>query len=326
MPQKPLVTTMPIQAPKPPRLLLRPVLMGCFILLGLCPALHAQAWKDAPAYGKEKAQDVLRRSTFFMPLFGATYPEKFEVLLQTLPANTLRGVVIYNHGCGGQWGWETTVAQFLYRQGFAVITPEFPTRQDNQLGCAGSTEEESRRSGAQKAREGIYQAINPARLAARGDDIQEVIRWLKARTRKPILVGGHSEGCRATYAMEISDEQVVGGICVKQGLQDSYEHTWRWNTDKPMWQSLEENDPWVMWGPNTIHTVGFERKFSQRPGNLTVVRVPGRTHDPLNHPDERNSLTQWLNQRVPTPLVPGANGFNYESVLPLIHQRLREPR
>ncbi len=93
-----------------------------------------------------------------------------------------------------------------------------------------------------------------------------------------------------------------------------------------MWQSLEENDPWVMWGPNTIHTVGFERKFSQRPGNLTVVRVPGRTHDPLNHPDERNSLTQWLNQRVPTPLVPGANGFNYESVLPMIHQRLREPR
>ena len=314
------------RAPQGPRFGLRHVLAGGFMLLALCPALQAQAWKDAPAYSKEKAQDVLRRSAFFMPLFGATYPEKFEVLLQTLPANTLRGVVIYNHGCGGQWGWETTVAQFLYRQGFAVITPEFPTRQDNQLGCAGSTEEESRRSGAQKAREGIYQAINPARLAARGDDIQEVIRWLKARTRKPILVGGHSEGCRATYAMEISDEQVVGGICVKQGLQDSYEHTWRWNTDKPMWQSLEENDPWVMWGPNTIHTVGFERKFSQRPGNLTVVRVPGRTHDPLNHPDERNSLTQWLNQRVPTPLVPGANGFNYESVLPMIHQRLREPR
>jgi uncharacterized protein YjeT (DUF2065 family) len=91
-----------VRVPKPYRLSLRSVLMGCFVLLGLCPALHAQAWKDAPAYSKELSHDVLRRSAFFMPLFGATYQEKFEVLLQTLPANTLRGVVIYNHGCGGQ--------------------------------------------------------------------------------------------------------------------------------------------------------------------------------------------------------------------------------
>lgn len=288
--------------------------------------VHAQQWRDAPAYAPERADNVLRRSVFFMPLFGATYPEKFEVLLGSMPANSLRGVIVYNHGCGGQWGWETTVAQFLYRQGFAVITPEFPARRDNQLGCSGRDEEESRRNGADRAREGVYQAINPARLAARADDILAVVRWLKARTALPILVGGHSEGCRATYSIHSSDPQIAGGFCVKQGLQDSYEHTWRWNTDKPMWQSLEEHDPWVMWGANTVHTVGFERKFADKPNRLTVVRVPGRTHEPLNQPAERESLTAWLNARVAHPLRPGGNGFLYESVLPRIQQRLEETR
>ena len=300
-------------------------LVSGVLALGAGPAL-SQAWKDAPAYARDRADNVLRRSVFFMPLFGATFPEKFEVLLASMPAGTLRGVVVYNHGCGGQWGWETTVAQFLYRQGFAVITPEFSARMDNKLGCSGSTEEESRRSGAERAREGVYQAINPARLAARADDILAVVAWLKARTSLPIVVGGHSEGCRSTYTLQLSDPQVVGGICVKQGLQDSYEHTWRWNPEVPMWQSLEQHDPWVMWGRNTIDTVGFERKFTQHPGNLTVVRVPGKTHDPLNHADERASLTAWLNRRVPQPLVPGANGFVYESALPRIQQQLQSPR
>ena len=302
-------------------------LAAAFVSTAFPPGMAlAQQWKDAPAYAPERADNVLRRSVFFMPLFGATFPEKFEVLLGSMPANSLRGVIVYNHGCGGQWGWETTVAQFLYRQGFAVITPEFPARRDNKLGCSGSNEEESRRNGAERAREGIYQAINPARLAARVDDILAVVRWLKARTALPILVGGHSEGCRATYSLHTTDPQIVGGICVKQGLQDNYEHTWRWNPDKPMWQSLEEHDPWVMWGPNTVHTVGFERKFVDKPDRLTVVRVPGRTHEPLNQQAERDSLIAWLNARVAHPLRPGGNGFLYESTLPRIQQRLEEPR
>ena len=63
-------------------------------------------WKDAPAYSPALAQNVLKRSVFFMPMFGAVYPEKFETLLAHLPNTNLRGVVIYNHGCGGQWGYE----------------------------------------------------------------------------------------------------------------------------------------------------------------------------------------------------------------------------
>lgn len=309
---------------------LRPMAWSSLTLtlaLALCGAATAQGrhWRDAPAYAPERAQDVLRRSVYFLPLFGATYPEKFEVMLQQLPPQVLRGVIVYNHGCGGQWGWETHVAQFFYRQGFAVVAPDFSSRQGNLLGCAGSNEEEARRSGGQKAREGVYSGINPARLAARGDDVRVVLAWLKARTPLPLLVGGHSEGCRTTYAMHIEDPQVVGGICIKQGLQDSYEHTWGWNTQKPMWQSLEEFDPWVMWGANTVHTVGFERKFTSAPHLLTVVRVPGHTHEPINHPAERQSLSAWLQARVPGPWAPGLQGFDYEKTLPTLQERMRGP-
>ena len=54
-------------------------------ILLMCVALHpaqAQQWKDAPAYDKAQAKNVLDRSTLYMPLFGAVYREKFEVMVQ----------------------------------------------------------------------------------------------------------------------------------------------------------------------------------------------------------------------------------------------------
>ncbi len=294
-----------------------------FLAISIGQAAYAQKWIDAPAYDKKHAANVLARSNFFLPLFGATYKEKFEVLVNKLPANSLRGIIVYNHGCGGQWGWETTVAQHLYRQGFAVITPDFSGRDGNKLGCAGGNEEEGRKSAGEKIREGIYQAINPARLSARVDDVLAVVAYIKSISNLPIIIGGHSEGCRATYFLNTSDPQIVGGMCVKQGLQDNFEHTWKWNTNIPMWQSLEEFDPWVMYGNNNMSNVGFERKFTDKPGNLTVVRVPGKTHDPLNQEAERQSLFQWLAARVGKQLVAGQNSFNYEPTLPEIHKKLQ---
>ena len=281
-------------------------------------------WKDAPAYAPELAQNVLKRSVFFMPIFGAVYPEKFETLLTHMPNTNLRGVVIYNHGCGGQWGYETGVSQHFYRLGFAVIAPEFPSREGNKLGCPGSDPQEALRRSGERAREGIYTAMNPARLAARAADVMAVVNWLKSRTKLPILIGGHSEGCRTTYSLHLNDPQIVGGICVKQGLQTTYEHTWRWNTSMPMWQSLEEFDPWVTFPPGTkVQEVTFERKFKDHLDQLTVVIVPGNTHNPLNHDRERSSLNAWLDKHVPK--APGFNqsGFNYESILPELQQRLR---
>lgn len=283
-------------------------------------------WRDAPAYEEARSADVLRRSTFFMPLYGAVYREKFAALLTALPPEVLRGVVVYNHGCAGQLGWETSVSQFLYRQGFAVVTPDFSGREGNRLGCPGGTEAEMLAASAERARDGVYQAVNPARLAARAHEILTVVRWVQQSTRLPILVGGHSEGCRATYAMHLSDPQIVGGFCVKQGLQTPYEHTWRWNPRLPMWQSLEEFDPWVVFPRGaTVRDVTFERKFTEHPGQLTLVVVPGKTHEPLNQDAERASLSAWLNARVPPTPRTGPPSFNFESALPEIQRRLRQP-
>lgn len=284
-------------------------------------------WKDAPPYAKELAQNVLRRSVFYLPNFGAVYREKFEGLLAAIPATSLRGVVIHNHGCGGQWVTEHNVAQFYYQQGFAVITPEFVTREGNKTGCPGGSEEEMRRLSGERQREGVFQAINPARLAARAEDVMAVVRWLKTQSRLPIIVSGHSEGCRTVYSLHLSDPQVVGGACIKQGLQAPFEHTWRWNTQVPMWQSLEEFDPWVVFPEGTrVQDVTFERKFVDNPQKLTWVLVPGKTHFPLNQEPERESLRQWLTQRVSTSLVVGQNGFNYDAVVGDIQRRLREAR
>lgn len=281
-------------------------------------------WKDAPAYAREHSRNVLQRSVYFLPLFGAVYKEKFEVLLAQMPKDSVRGIVIHNHGCGGMWVTETQVAQFYLQQGFAVVTPEFVTRQDNKVGCPGGSEDEMRQRSGERGREGIYQAINPARLAARGHEVMTVVQWLKGLSPLPIIVSGHSEGCRTVYSLHLHDPQMVGGACIKQGLQKPFEHTWRWNTQVPMWQSLEEFDPWVVFPEGTrVQDVSFESRFSATPQNLTVVIVPGKTHWPLNQEAERSSLRQWLNQRVKVALVPGQNGFNYENALPAIQDKLK---
>jgi len=278
----------------------------------------AQQWQDAPAYAKINADNVLRRSVYFVPSYGAVYPEKFVVLLKHLPF--IRGVIIHNHGCGGQIGWETHVSQFYYRQGFAVIAPEFVTRKDNKLGCAGGTREEAMASAGQRFKEGVYTARNPARLAARGDDIEQVVRWLKTQTTLPIILSGHSEGCRTVYHWNRADPQIIGGICHKQSLNSAYEHLWRWNTSLPLWSSLEDEDAWAG-GSKQSPAVGFERKFTGDPGKLTTVRIAGSSHDPLIHKVETDSLQQWLNDRVPSR--PPQTGFNYETALPEIQQKLQ---
>lgn len=284
-------------------------------------------WVDAPAYAKVHSANVLDRSVFFLPNFGAVYRAKFESLLPSMPAASLRGIVIHNHGCGGQYVTETQVAQFYLQQGFGVVTPEFATRPGNRIGCPGITEDEMRRNSGARQNEGIYQAVNPARLAARGQDVMAVAQWLKAMTRLPIIVSGHSEGCRTVYSLHLQDPQMIGGVCLKQGLQKPFEHTWRWNTAVPMWQSIEEADPWVMFPEGTTaRDVSFERVFKTSPGQLTVVIVPGKTHWPLNQEVERESLRQWLNARVNTRYVPGLNGLNYETVLPQIQQKLTGQR
>lgn len=293
---------------------------GLAVALAFNSSAQAQAWRHAPAYDKALAANVLERSTFFLPLYGAVYPAKFEVMLKELPG--IRGVVIHNHGCGGQWGWETHVAQFYYREGFAVVTPEFVTRTGNKVGCPGATAEESLRRGGERFREGIYTARNPARLSARGDDVQQVVQWLKTLTPLPILLSGHSEGCRTVYFWDRAEPQVKGGICHKQSLSPAYEHLWKWDTALPMWSSNEDEDPWAQ-GSREQPSIGFERKFASRPENLTSFRFAGNSHDPLVRPGEADSLRQWLHKVVPGRALRDTSGMVYEDKLPLIQERLQ---
>jgi len=296
--------------------------LTCAGLLAATLTLKAQAqdWRTAPAYNKALAANVLERSVFFLPLYGAVYPAKFEVMLKETPG--IRGVVIHNHGCGGQWGWETHVAQFYYREGFAVVAPEFVTRPGNKLGCPGGSPEESLRRGGERFREGVYTARNPARLSARGDDIAQVIKWLQSITRLPIVLSGHSEGCRTVYHWDRAEPQVKGGICHKQSLNASYEHLWKWDTNLPMWSSNEDEDPWAQ-GSKAQPAVGFERKFTARPENLTSYRHAGNSHDPLVRPAEVESLRAWLAKHVPGRPLRDTSGMVYEDKLPGIQERLQ---
>ena len=284
----------------------------------------AQQSRHVPAYDRSQTQTVLNRSVFYLPLFGAVYKDKFSALVSREPG--VRGVIIHNHGCGGMWGWETTVAQFYYREGFAVITPEFVTRDGNKLGCPGGTSDEMLKRAGERAREGIYTAMNPARLDARGDDVEEVIRWVKTFTALPIFISGHSEGCRTTYHWSRNDPQVKGGICHKQSVNRQYEHLWKWDTRLPMWSSIEDEDPWAG-GTKDRPAVGFQDKFKDNPQNLTEFRFPGNSHNPLVRPGEGKSLREWLNQQVVLPPLKDQNGFNYEDVLPAVQEAvLRAPQ
>jgi dienelactone hydrolase len=282
-------------------------------------------WKDAPAYAREHSRNVLQRSVYFLPMFGAVYKEKFEVLLAQMPKDSVRGIVIHNHGCGGMWVTETQVAQFYLQQGFAVVTPEFVTRQDNKVGCPGGSEDEMRQRSGERGREGIYQAINPARLAARGHEVMTVVQWLKGLSPLPIIVSGHSEGCRTVYFWDRGEPQVKGGICHKQSLNADYEHLWKWDTALPMWSSNEDEDPWAQ-GSKAQPAVGFERKFTSRPENLTSFRYAGNSHDPLVRPGEVESLRAWLTKYVPGRPLRDTSGMVYEDKLPLIQERLRAVR
>ena len=161
------------------------------------------------------------------------------------------------------------------------------------------------------------------RGAARGDDIQEVIRWIKTLTDLPIFLSGHSEGCRTTYNWNRNEPQVKGGICHKQSVNRQYEHLWKWDTRLPMWSSNEDEDPWAG-GSKQFPAVGFEEKFKDNPQNLTSFRYPGNSHDPLVRPGESQSLREWLNKQVSLPPLKGQNGFNYEDALPAIQSELKK--
>ena len=246
------------------------------------------------AYEKKYAERVLERSVFYGPRWGGVYRAKFEAVLKSDP--NVRGVVIHNHGCGGMWGWETHVAQFYYRRGFAVITPEFVTRPGNKTGCPGSGADDSLKGGAKNFKEGVFTARNPARLDARTDDLSVVVAYIKSLTEKPIILSGHSEGARTTYHWDKVDPQIVGAVLHNQSCSADYAHLWRLHPSIKTWQILEKNDPWAQdarWGSCGHH---FPESYQK---NFTLLHQEGGNHNPLTNKESTDSLDRWLKDLIP---------------------------
>lgn len=254
----------------------------------------AQQARMVPAYLPQHAERVLERSVFYGPRHGGVYRAKFEAQLRSDP--NVRGVVIHNHGCGGMWGWETGVAQFYYRRGLAVITPEFVTRPGNRTGCPGKGTEDALKGGGRNFQEGIFTARNPARLDARVDDVAYLVRYIKTLTPKPIILSGHSEGARTTYHWPFLDPQVVGAILHNQSCSRDYEHLWQLSPTIPTWQVLERNDPWAQQaasGSCGHHFPGEHRR------NFTLLMQDGNNHNPLTNKEAMDSLDAWLKRLIP---------------------------
>lgn len=268
-------------------------LLGLGSLLATMATL-AQQPRMVEAYKTEYAERILERSVFYGPRHGGVYRAKFEAQVRKDP--NVRGVVIHNHGCGGMWGWETHVAQFYYRRGFAVITPEFIARPHNRTGCPGSGNDDALRGGGKNFREGVFTARNPARLDARVDDTLAVVRYVKSLTDKPILLSGHSEGARTAYHWPYVDPQIVGAILHNQSCSAAYEHLWQLAPTIPTWQVLERSDPWA---PSAA-SGGCGHHFANgHEGNFTLLMQDGNNHNPLNNKEAQDSLDQWLKRIVP---------------------------
>lgn len=264
---------------------------------GLLPAAWGQYsnWNN-PAYDKSHSAKVLERTVFYAPAAGATYLVRWEEALRSDPR--VRGVVIHNHGCGGMWGWETHVAQFYYRLGLAVATPEFVTRPGNRTGCPGSNNDSALQGGGENYRAGIFTARNIARMDARTDDVAVVLAHIKSLTSKPIFLSGHSEGARTVYHWDRTDPQIVGAILHNQSCSSGYAHIWRLPPQVPTIQILERNDPWSPDAANGSCGFRFTGEWSR---NFTILMQEGANHNPLNNEQARSTLRLWLEERLGGP-------------------------
>ena len=276
------------------RLSMRQLLASSVVCCAVAGPVFSQQARMVDAYEKKYAERVLERSVFYGPRWGGVYRAKFEAVLKSDP--NVRGVVIHNHGCGGMWGWETQVAQFYYRRGFAVITPEFVTRPGNKTGCPGSGADDSLKGGSKNFKEGVFTARNPARLDARTDDLSVVVAYIKSLTDKPISLSGHSEGARTTYHWDKVDPQIVGAVLHNQSCSADYAHLWRLHPSIRTWQILEKNDPWAQdarWGSCGHH---FPESYQK---NFTLLHQEGGNHNPLTNKESTDSLDRWLKDLIP---------------------------
>ena len=260
---------------------------------------------DHPAYDKKWAATVTERSVFYAPRWGGMYRQKWEEIVKGDP-NT-RAVLIHMHGCGGLAGYEPIVANFAMNQlGLAVITPDFTARPGNKTGCPVMMKVgvilPSETGGRERMREGIFTAVNSARMDARTDDVEALVAYVKTLTDKPIILSGHSEGGRTVYHYDKVDPRIIGMAIHQQSCGSRYSHIWRMPTSYKTWQSLDDRDPWAAEPNGSVPDCAYRFKGDNQV-NLTLFTQPGVNHAPLNTPAMKDSFAQWVNGLLGGPFV-----------------------
>ncbi len=272
-------------------------------LLTILSTHAAELRIDHPAYDKKWAATVTERSVFYAPRWGAMYRQKWEELVKIDP-NT-RAVAIHLHGCGGLAGYEFQVATFMMNQlGLAVITPDFTARPGNKTGCPSvlGVSLPSETGGRERIREGIFTAVNSARLDARTDDVEALVAYVKTITNKPIILSGHSEGGRTVYHYDKVDPKIIGMVIHQQSCGSNYAHLWRLPTSYKTWQSLDDRDAWAAEPNGAVPNCAY-RFQDDKQNNLTLFTQSGDNHAPLNTPAMKDSFAQWVNGLLGSPFV-----------------------
>ncbi len=276
---------------------------GALAVLTMLSAHAAEVRIDHPAYDKKWAATVTERSVFYAPRWGAMYRQKWEELVKIDP-NT-RAVAIHLHGCGGLAGYEFQVATFMMNQlGVAVITPDFTARPGNKTGCPSvlGVSLPSETGGRERIREGIFTAVNSARLDARTDDVEALVAYVKTITDKPIILSGHSEGGRTVYHYDKVDPRIIGMAIHQQSCGFNYAHLWRLPTSYKTWQSLDDRDAWAAEPNGAVPNCAYRFKGDTQ-NNLILFTQSGDNHAPLNTPAMKDSFAQWVNGLLGGPFV-----------------------
>lgn len=270
-------------------------LAGLLLALITGWAQATEVRNDHPAYDKKWAATVTERAVYYGPRWGAMYRQKWEEIVKG-DANT-RAVVIHLHGCGGLAGYETQVANFMTNNlGLAVVTPDFTARPGNKTGCPAllGVAHPSETGGRERIREGVFTAVNSARMDARTDDVEALVAYIKTLTDKPIILSGHSEGGRTVYHFDKVDPRIKGIAIHQQSCGQNYAHLWRLPTTYKTWQSLDDRAPWAAEPGGRVPSCG-DRFKAQDQSNYTLFMQSGDNHAPLNTPEMRDSFSQWVN-------------------------------
>ena len=190
-------------------------------------------------------------------------------------------VVLHMHGCGGIHPWSDMSFVTMVRQNHMnVVAPDFLARGDAQTSCPSGRAEPG----------GHPETSNPARIAARRLEMEQMIGWLKAQGFTQVWVSGHSEGGRVVQGVkaDVRGVLVLGMDCKVERLQ-----FWQPNPRNRVHVFVSRRDPWLDWPRATIRGCGGIAD------STTMHWTDVESHEPLSDPAWRGQIVQLLKPAAP---------------------------